>query len=160
MKICFFLKTDRFRVSLRDNGSFAFARKERRRRKLPIANCVVNVGDLALFHKAPRKKSKPRWRGPAAILDMDESGATLQFQSQSFKVARFCVRRKVEEKDLPQGSAASDEPMNLGWDMSQPLFAPPTQLDLSETEEAPPDLNSAALPVDEAEKLPGRPLER
>ena len=61
----------------------------------------------------------------------------------------------MEEKDLPQGSVAGDNPLNLGWDMPQPLFAPPAQLDLSEIEGAPPDLSSAALPVDEAEKLPG-----
>ena len=45
----------------------------------------------------------------------------------------------MEEKDLPQGIAASDNPMNLGWDMSQPLFAPPTQPDLFENEDAPSD---------------------
>ena len=61
----------------------------------------------------------------------------------------------MEEKDLPQGSAAGGNPMNLGWDMPQPLFAPPAQLDLSEIEGAPPDLSSAALAVDEAEKLSG-----
>ena len=86
----------------------------------------------------PRKKSNPRWRGPATPLGIDESGVMLKFHSQSFKVARYCVGRKVEEEYLPRGSAASDNPMNLGWDMSQPLFGSPTQPDLSETKEVPP----------------------
>ena len=97
-------------------------------------------------------KSNPRRRGPAAILDIDESVATLKFQSQTFKVARYCVRRKVEEKDLPQGPAECDNPMNLGWDMPQPLFAPPSQPDPLATEAAPSDSHSAALSVDGAEK--------
>ena len=61
----------------------------------------------------------------------------------------------MEEKDLPQGSAASDNPMNLGWDLSQPLLAPPAQPGLSENEEVPPDFNSAAPPDDEAERPTG-----
>ena len=62
--------------------------------------CVdIEVGDSVLFYKAPHKKGNPRWRGPAAILDIDESGVALKFQSQTFKVARYCVRRKLEEKD-------------------------------------------------------------
>ena len=29
-------------------------------------DCVdIKVGDVALFYKAPKKKSNPRWRGPA-----------------------------------------------------------------------------------------------
>ena len=119
-------------------------------------DCIdIKVGDSVLFYKAPQKKRNPRWRGSATILDNDECGVTMKSQSQYFKVARYCVRRKVEEKDLPQGSAAGENPMNLGWDMSQPLFAPPTQLDPPQIEEAPSDLNSAALPVNEAEKPSG-----
>ena len=48
----------------------------------------IKVGDEVLFYKASQKKSNPRWRGPAKILDIDESGVVLKFQSQSFKVAR------------------------------------------------------------------------
>ena len=71
-----------------------------------------------------QKKSNPRWRGPAKILDIDESGVALTFQSQTFKVARYCVRRKVEEKDLPQGSAAGDLPLPIDWEVSKPLVLP------------------------------------
>ena len=55
----------------------------------------VKVGDEVLFYKAPTKKSIPRWRGPAKVLLIDESGVTLSFQGLTFKVARHCVRRKV-----------------------------------------------------------------
>ena len=117
--------------------------------------CVdIKVGDLVPVYKAPQPKSNPRWRGPAAILDIDESGATLEFQSQYSKVTRYCVRRKVEEKDLPQGPAACDNPMKIGWDMSQPLFARPPEPDLLANEEAPSDLTLAAPPVDGAEEPP------
>ena len=119
-------------------------------------DCVdIKVGDLALFYKAPQKKSNPRWRSPATASDIDGSGVTLKFQSQIFKVARYCVRRKVEEKDLPQGPATGDSPLNLGWDMSQPLFAPPAPPDLLELEGTSSDSNSAASPVEDAEKPQG-----
>ena len=39
--------------------------------------------------------------------------------------------------------------------MTQPLFAPPSQPDLVANEEAPSDSNSAAPPVDGAQKPPG-----
>ena len=52
-------------------------------------NCAdIKVGDTALFYKAPHRKSHPRWRGPALILDIDETGVTVKYQTQSFKVAR------------------------------------------------------------------------
>ena len=52
----------------------------------------VQVGDEVLFYKAPSRKSAPRWRGPARVLLLDESGATLSFQGQTFKAARRCMR--------------------------------------------------------------------
>ena len=39
----------------------------------------------------------PRWRGPANILEIDDAGETVE--SQTFKVARYCVRRKVGAQD-------------------------------------------------------------
>ena len=39
-------------------------------------------------------------KGPAKILDIDETGVTANFQSQTFKVARYCVRKEEGEKDL------------------------------------------------------------
>ena len=82
------------------------------------------MGDSVLFYKAPQKKSNPGRPGPAAILDIDESGVVLKFQSQTFKVARYCVRRKLDEKDLPQGSAAGDSHLIFFWEMSKPLVLP------------------------------------
>ena len=64
-------------------------------------NCTeLEVGDMVLFYKATTKKSSPRWRGPAKVLAIDESGVTVYFQSQTFKVARFCVRRRVKESEV------------------------------------------------------------
>ena len=31
---------------------------------------------------------------------MDATGVTVKLQSQAFKVARFCVRKQVEERDV------------------------------------------------------------
>ena len=39
-------------------------------------------------------------------------------------MARYCVRRKVEEKDLPQCSAAGDSPLPIDWEISKPLVLP------------------------------------
>ena len=55
----------------------------------------VRVGDEVLFYEAPPRQSAPRWRGRAKVLPLDESGATLSFQGQTFKAARHCVRKKV-----------------------------------------------------------------
>ena len=59
----------------------------------------AKIGDAVLFYKTANTKSAPRRRGPARILDIDVTGVTGSFQSQMFKVARRCVRKKVEEKD-------------------------------------------------------------
>ena len=67
----------------------------------------VGVGDEVLFYKAPPRKSAPRWRGPAKVLFMDDSGATLSFQGLTFKVARHCVRKKV--RALAEAGASCDE---------------------------------------------------
>ena len=73
-----------------------------------------------LFYKTTTRKSAPRRRGPAKILDIDETGVTVKFQSQSFKVARYCVRKKLEEKDVLDW----DERLGLGtrsmWDAPLP----------------------------------------
>ena len=59
----------------------------------------VRIGDTALFYKALSRKSAKRWRGPAKILEIGQTGATEKFQSQTFMVARYRVQTKVEEKD-------------------------------------------------------------
>ena len=62
----------------------------------------IAIGDSVLFYKAQSLKSLPRWRGPARILDIHETGATVTFQSQTLKVARYCVRKRQEEKDAQE----------------------------------------------------------
>ena len=47
-------------------------------------------------------KSAPRRRVPALILDIDQTGAKVKFQSQTFKVARFRARKKGEEEDAEE----------------------------------------------------------
>ena len=60
----------------------------------------VNIVDTALLYKAQNKKGAPRWRGLASILHIDEAGVAVEFQSRTFKVARFCVRGKVEDAQV------------------------------------------------------------
>ena len=55
----------------------------------------VRVGDEVLSYEAPPRKSAPRWRGPAKVWPLGESGAVLSFQGRACKVARHCVRKKV-----------------------------------------------------------------
>ena len=47
-----------------------------------------------LSYKVQNKESAPRRRNPALILDFDATGATAKFQSQTCRVARFCLRKK------------------------------------------------------------------
>ena len=58
---------------------------------------------MVFFFKAPNRESLPRRRGPAKVLGVDETGATESFQSQTFKVARYCVRRRVKDSEEPEG---------------------------------------------------------
>ena len=58
------------------------------------------VGDSALFFKTVSRKSATRWRGPAVISEIDEAGVTVKFRRLTFKVARNCVRRKAEPKNV------------------------------------------------------------
>ena len=52
-----------------------------------------------LLYTAQIKGGAPRRRGPALIADIDVTGATAKFQSQVFRVARFCVGREGEGED-------------------------------------------------------------
>ena len=127
-----FVQQWRLRIRAQEAALREVANSKLRRRLAynKTLECVdIKVGDSVLVYKVPRKKSDPRWRGPAAILDIDEPFAVLKFQFQTFKVARYSVRRKLEEKDLPQGSAAGDNQLNFDWDMSQPLVLPTPQGD-------------------------------
>ena len=49
----------------------------------------VKTGDAVLFYSAQSKKSGPRRRGPALISDIDATGATVKFRSQTFRWRGF-----------------------------------------------------------------------
>ena len=52
------------------------------------------MGDSFISYKPIGRNTVPKWRGPAAILDYDATGATAKFQNQTFKVARYCARKR------------------------------------------------------------------
>ena len=79
----------------------------------------IDVGDMALFCKAQNRKSSPRWRGPAKVLEIDETGVNVSFQSQNFKVARYCVRQRMKESEATEGDGGN--PLNLGGPRMGPL---------------------------------------
>ena len=56
----------------------------------------VEVCDSGIFYSQVAKKNAPKWRDPAAVLDIDNSGKAVKFQSQTFKVGRFCFRKRQE----------------------------------------------------------------
>ena len=62
-----------------------------------------------LFRKVVNRKRITRRRGPAEMLDIGETGATAKFQSQGPEVARYCVRKKVEEKDVEDAELDSPQ---------------------------------------------------
>ena len=51
-------------------------------------NAALLPGGSALFYKSVARRSAPERRGPAVILDFDETGVTLKFQSQTSDVNR------------------------------------------------------------------------
>ena len=71
---------------------------------------VVKIGGFTLFYGAPNEESAPKWRGPACVLGPDETEVTVRYQGRTFKVARYCVRRRVGEKDAE--SNAGLRPLN------------------------------------------------
>ena len=60
----------------------------------------VQIGDAVLFYRAMNRKSAPRWRGLTKIADIDGAGVAVEFPPQTSKVALYCVRKKVGEKDV------------------------------------------------------------
>ena len=62
----------------------------------------VVPGDSVLLRKAANRKGAPRWRGPAKILDIDETGATAKSRSQTLNAARYCVGKTTKEKDVSE----------------------------------------------------------
>ena len=60
----------------------------------------VQSGDTTLSYRSANRKSTPRWRGSANFLVIDATWAAVKFQSQTSKVAPYCARKKVEERDV------------------------------------------------------------
>ena len=86
------IAADRLRRSLAFNKSFT---------------CTdAKIGGTVRPKKALRQRGAGRWRGPALVWDIDETGVPAKFQSQSFKVALFCARKGGGEKDV--GGAVLD----------------------------------------------------
>ena len=63
---------------------------------------AVGIGDSVLLHRAANRESTPRRSGPALIPDTDKTGATVKLQGQTCKVARCCVHKRIEEKDVSE----------------------------------------------------------
>ena len=59
----------------------------------------AQVGDSLLSYKASNRKGTVRRRGPAQILDADDTGVTAKFQSRTFKLTVLCA----EERGCPGG---------------------------------------------------------
>ena len=69
------------------------------RNKTP--NCAeIDVGDMAIFYKAQNRKSSLRWGGPAKVQEIDETGVTVSFQIQHFKVARYYVGKRMKDSEV------------------------------------------------------------
>ena len=83
----------------------------------------VRVGDQVLFHRAPSRKSSPRWRGPVKVHPLDETRAALAFQERTFEAARRCVRREV------RASAAHEAPRDDAFDDLCRLTHPMDEVD-------------------------------
>ena len=70
-------------------------------------NCAeIGVDDIAISYKAQNRESSPRWRGPAKALEIDDAEVTASVQSQKFKVARYCVRKRTKESGVAEFSAS------------------------------------------------------
>ena len=59
----------------------------------------LQIGDTALFYSSAKKKSLPRQRAPAKILDVHETRATVKFQSQTHIVARREQKEKCKRRE-------------------------------------------------------------
>ena len=74
-----------------------------------------------LLYKTPNRKGAARWRGPAKILGIYETGVTAKSQSQYLYLARYCIRKKAEEKDATKAN------WNIAKDTRDLWGGPPTK---------------------------------
>ena len=63
----------------------------------------IDVGDMALVYKERNRKISPRRKGPAEVLEIDETGVTVSCRSRNFEVARYCVRQRMKESEVAEG---------------------------------------------------------
>ena len=59
----------------------------------------IAIGDSVPFYTVRSRKRSSSWREPAKIPTIDETGAAKTFQSQTFKVAPYCVRKRLDGED-------------------------------------------------------------
>ena len=76
--------------------------------------------DSLLFSSPVNRRGAPRWGGPAKILDIDETRVAVECRSQTCEVARYCVRKKMEQEDVTEaewnGSWEEDGCMGMPWE--------------------------------------------
>ena len=70
------------------------------------------------FCKASNRRRAPLRRGPAKILDVIDARATVKFTSRTFKVARYCVRKKPDAQDAGEADWDSASRESDTWDGS------------------------------------------
>ena len=58
----------------------------------------AQIGDSAILYKTVNLQSAPRWRGLAGVADTGETAVNVKFQSQTVKVARYCVQKAADER--------------------------------------------------------------
>ena len=75
---------------------------------------VQNSSTMRAYTIAYREGA-PNWRGPAKIMAIDDTGATVKFQAQTLKVARYCFWKKVGEEDVEEAEwkPPSTQPMPM-----------------------------------------------
>ena len=60
----------------------------------------VSAGDSVSFYKVLARKNAPRWRGPPIVLGGGEMGVKVKFLRETLRIARYCVRKPWDPKDL------------------------------------------------------------
>ena len=74
-------------------------------RRLPahnqsFARTDCAIGDSVLSYEVAFWKCGPRRRCSAIVLGIDASGITANCQGQAFQVARYCVHKRVDPKNV------------------------------------------------------------
>ena len=64
-------------------------------------NCAnIAITDSVLFEEAQNRRISPRWRVLAKISGVEVAGVKVTFQGPTFKAARHCARKRLDEKDV------------------------------------------------------------